>query len=291
MPQMRNIDMDLLRSFVTIVEVKSFTRAAERLYRTQSAVSLQMKRLEEQLGSRLFERGGRGVLPTQAGSLLLGYARRILAANDELFGRMTEPEVEGAVSIGATDGYAAEHLTSALARFVAVFPRTGLKVVTGSAHELDAELASGRLDMQLSTVIEGQGERSGAVLAREALFWCAAQGAGALPAESDAPLSLVMKRRGCPIREVAESRLMAAGISWELRFEAESRASVQAGIGSGLGIGVLSSGSLLAGIQRVGEGGQLPKLPDLVTMLEINPEAGPAARRLHLFLLNSYDYR
>lgn len=288
MPHRRNIDIDLLRSFVTIVEVKSFTRAAERLLRTQSAISLQMKRLEEQLGCRLFERGGRGVEPTEAGTMLLGYARRILAANDELVGRMAEPLIHGTVSISSPEGFATEHLAPALARFSRAFPKVKMTVRAGGSEDLAAELQAGRLDM----VIESRVGKAGGTdhLGREPLMWCVADGAEpevtGVP-EGD-PLRLVSTTGPCQVRDAQLSALDAAGIPWRIVFETSSRAGVQAAVGAGLGVGVLPRGSMLAGMHKLNSAEGLPPLPDLCTSLTIRPDAGLVTERLCSFLAHVF---
>ncbi len=292
MPHRRNIDIDLLRSFVTIIEVKSFTRAAERLLRTQSAISLQMKRLEEQLDCRLFERGGRGVEPTEAGTLLLGYARRILAANDELVGRMAEPLVEGEVSIGAPEAFAAEHLAPVLARFSRAFPKVRMQVRTGATPELAEAQADGALDLRVETVL-GDRPAGSEELNREALVWCVAEGAEpeARPGVAGQPLRMVATAAPCPIREVAETSLADAGLPYSIVFEGNSRGAVLSAIGAGLGVGVLPRGSIASGMHRLSDAEGLPPLPDATTVLMTRPGTGLVGERLRAFLLNVFDHR
>jgi DNA-binding transcriptional LysR family regulator len=292
MPHRRNIDIDLLRSFVTIIEVKSFTRAAERLLRTQSAISLQMKRLEEQLDCRLFERGGRGVEPTEAGTLLLGYARRILAANDELVGRMAEPLVEGHVSIGSPEGFASEHLAPVLARFSRAFPRVEMHVRTGHGQDLAAAQAAGTLDLRIETGLNGRAE-GGEELMREALVWCVAEGAEpeARPGAAGQPLRLITTAEPCPIRAAGEKALAEAGIAYTIVFEASSRGAVTSAIGAGLGVGILPRGSIVSGIHRLSDAEGLPPLPDASTLLVTRPDVGLVGERLRSFLLNVFDHR
>jgi DNA-binding transcriptional LysR family regulator len=292
MPHRRNIDMDLLRSFVTIIEVKSFTRAAERLLRTQSAISLQMKRLEEQLGCRLFERGGRGVEPTEAGTLLLGFARRILAANDELVGRMAEPLVEGRVRLGVPEGFATDQLTPVLARFGRAFPRVQMEVRTALTGDVGTLLHEQGLDLLIRSDVAGGDRLAGTDrLMSESLLWCAAEGAepGADGGNGAGPLRLVAGAAGCPIRQTVEQALDEADVQWQLAFEGSSRASQQAAIGAGLGMGVLPRGSVLAGMHRLGEADGLPSLPELTTGLALRPGAGLVAERLRGFLVNVFE--
>lgn len=289
MPHQRNIDIDLLRSFVTIIESKSFTRAAQRLARTQSAISLQMKRLEEQLETRLFERGGRGVEPTEAGAVLLGYARRILAANDELVGRMVEPDVEGTIILRAPDGFTGQHLTPVLARFQRAFPRARLRTVTSP------ETAGGCTpDLIIRTFVDGESGAPAAdrgdELLREVLTWCVAEGAERLDTVPG-PLPLILPPAGHPFRECVAAALEAASVPWILSFEAASRWTMQAAISAGLGIGLLPRSLFASGLHPLEEADRLPQLPDAVSYLSTRPDAGPAADRLHTFLLQVFDQR
>lgn len=290
MPHRRNIDMDLLRSFVTIIEVKSFTRAAERMLRTQSAISLQVKRLEDQLGCRLFERGGRGVEPTEAGLLLLSFARRILSANDELVGRMAEPQIEGNVRIGAPDDFAAEHLAPALARFSRAFPAVELNVTCELTSNLRRNFADGAYDLILAydgdgldgIVANDRGDAGNALpVWREPLVWAAGEGAWD-PDEKIVPL--VAPPAPSMLRRIALQALDGAGVGWRSAYVSASRAGTVAALSAGLGIGILPRGSLVPGVVALGSAANLPDLPMSAVHLEQSPSAGLAARRLSEFL-------
>ena len=142
MPLRRNIDIDLLRTFVSIVETGSFTRTAERMLRTQSAVSLQVKRLEEALGITVFERGSKPVRISPDGELLLVHARRVLAANDAMLAHLLEPEVRGNVRIGVGDHFSAQHLNGLAARFVRAYPQVSLRIVCDVETSLAAKIST-----------------------------------------------------------------------------------------------------------------------------------------------------
>ena len=279
MPHRRNIDMDLLRSFVTIVEVKSFTRAADRMLRTQSAISLQVKRLEEQLGCRLFERGGRGVEPTEAGVLLLGYARRILAANDDLVGRMAEPQIEGAIRIGAPDDFAAEHLAPALARFSRAFPRVALDVTCDLSANLRRKFAAGAFDIMLA--YDGAKTPAEGAVWREQLVWVAGEGTWD---GSEETVPLVTAAEPSLLRQISVNALDAAGRDWRQAYVSSSRAGILAAISAGLGIGILPRVSLIPGVVALGLDSGLPALPFASVHLEQQLGAGLAAKRLAEFL-------
>ncbi len=279
MPHRRNVDMDLLRSFVTIVEVKSFTRAADRMLRTQSAISLQMKRLEEQLGSRLFARGGRGVEPTEAGVLLLGYARRILAANDELVGRMVEPQVDGAISIGAPEDFSAEHLAPALARFSRAFPNVLLNVHCDLSANLRQDFAKGAYDLMLA--YDRDADPADGAVWREPLVWVAGEGAWD---PNEAVVPLVTAAEPSMLRRIATEALESVQRPWRQAYMASSRAGTLAAISAGLGVGILPRGSLVPGVVALNGDSGLPMLPVASVHLHQRPDCGLAAQRLANFL-------
>ncbi|QMW23672.1 LysR family transcriptional regulator [Sandaracinobacteroides saxicola] len=270
MPFRRNVDIDLLRSFVTIVEQGSFTRAAQRLLRTQSAISLQMKRLEEQVGTDLFERGGRGVRPTQSGDMLLVYARRILAANDELVARIAEPDVAGEVSIAAPEDVTILHLNHILSRFTRAFPRVQLSV----APDLPGA------DITLTVSIGAAPE---AVLWREPLVWAAVD---ELILRRNTVLQLVTGPEPCAYRATALAALNGAGIDARIAQLSPSLAGVQSALRAGLGVGLLPRSLAIDGIRPLPPEAGLPPLPDLALSLGLRPATGTVATRLADFIVS-----
>lgn len=276
MPHLRNIDIDLLRSFTAIVETGSFTRAAERQRRTQSAISLQMKRLEEQLGCRLFERGGRGVEATDAGVLLLGYARRILAANDELVGRMAEPLIAGRVTVAAPEDLVASHLAPALGRFLRAFSRVDAEVRGGYATagwEPDIRLEDSRADDPDAVFTEQ-------------LRWVAADSGWQEREDGGQPVPLVtdMAHGAYSPHGLAVAALNAAGRRWRAVLATPSREAVLAAVGSGLGVAVAPRALVPAGLRVVPAEDGLPPLPPRVVAMRLRADAGPVATRLAEFL-------
>src|SRR5262245_1332018 len=141
-----NLDIDLLRSFAAIADTGSFTAAGELVARSQSAVSVQVKRLEELVGQRVFERTSRSLALTPAGNTLLGYARRILELNDESVRRIAEPPVVGEIRMGITEYFVPHELPQILARFAAAYPGVYLEVTMGLSRDLRGALARGELD-------------------------------------------------------------------------------------------------------------------------------------------------
>ncbi len=252
------LDSDLLRSFVLIAEGGSFTRAAQMVGRTQSAVSMQIRRLEEALGQPLLVRGARGVEPTRHGQWLLERARRVLALNDEIVATFRTPEVAGAVRLGSPDDYALRWLPGILAQFAASHPAVEVDVVCAPSHELVERLAAGDLDLTL--VSEGN-EPPGAPacrLWRGPLTWV-----GTEAVARRRPLPLALDRGACTWRQAAIEALDAEGIAWRMAYAAASLSGALAIALAGLAVTATMPGPLPDGLRRLGAEEGLPPLPEL----------------------------
>ncbi len=260
-----NLDLDLLRAFVAVAETGSFTRAAGRLGRVQSAVSMQVKRLEETAGQRLFDRSRRRVALSPDGEVLLGYARRMLALNQAALSDLGQTAIEGGLRLGTADT-AAHFLPRILARFARSYPRVRLEVLCDrSWHLLDA-LDAGEIDLALVTQ---QGARSGGrILRREPLVWAAAAGQSVPDTE---PLPLAVFAPGCAYRAAAMDALDAAGRAWRIAYSSTSLAGVQAAVLTGLAVGLLPQSTLLKGMIVLGEAEGLPPLPGYGITLHTAP--------------------
>jgi len=247
-----NLDIDLLRSFAAVADSGSFTAAAELVARTQSAVSVQIKRLEEVLGHKVFERTSRSLALTLAGETLLGYARRILELNDESVRRIAEPPVAGMISLGITEYFVPTELPRILARFAAAYPGVRLEVRMGISRELRGELAAGALDAAVLRLAPR--ERAKAIWS-EPLVWAARE--GAQPARGEA-VPLVLLPAPCWLREHALDSMKRLKRPWRLAFTGSSMASVQAAVNAGLGISIVPRSSVLPGMQILPRGRDYP---------------------------------
>ena len=269
-----NLDIDLLRTFVAVAETGSFTRAAGRLGRVQSAVSMQVKRLEEVAGNRLFERSKRKVTLSEEGEVLLGYARRMLSLNQEALSDLGRTSVEGTVRLGSSDT-AAYFLPGILARFAGAYPRVQMELrCDRSWHVLDA-LDAGELDLALVTQ---QGERTGGQsVRREPLAWASARGHAVHQAD---PLPLALFAQGCAYRNRAMAALDAVGRRWRMAYSSTSVTGVQAAVLSGLAVAVLAQSTLLKGMRVLGAEEGLPPLGDYELTLHrsVIDSSLPAAR-------------
>jgi len=249
-----DLDLDLLRCFVTVAERGGFTSSGAALGLTQSAVSLKVKRLEDLIGRRVFERTSRSVALTRDGEALLGYARRILALNDEAVRRMVAPAVSGRLRLGVADHFVPRTLAPLLARFSRTYPEVRLEVEVGRSHELRAEQEAGRLDLVLGK--RRDGETAGRPIFTEAVVWAAAPDF-ALP--EGRPLPLALLPPGCMFRDRALAALGRANLAHEVVFVSASLLGVAAAAQAGFALTVLGRGGFLPGLVEV------PDLPALGT--------------------------
>ncbi|HYD98068.1 MAG TPA: LysR substrate-binding domain-containing protein [Alphaproteobacteria bacterium] len=250
-----SLDFDLLRTFLTIVDCGGFTRASRRLGRTQSTVSLQVRRLEESLGRPVFLREGRSIRLTGEGELLLTYARRIVELVEEARARVAEPEVAGTVRLGTPEDFATTHLPQVLARFARVHPGVALEVSCDFTMNLLEAFSRGAFDLVL-VKRDPQGAGGGVKVFRERLVWAAAP--GFQPA--DGPLPLVLSPRPCVYRKRAVEALDALGQPWRIVYTSPSVAGIQAAVSAGLGATILPREMVPAGLQVLETG--LPPLAD-----------------------------
>ena len=251
----RNLDLTSLRSFVTVADAGGVTRAAGLLNLTQSAVSMQLKRLEEALGQPLIDRSQRTVALTGQGEQLLGYARRLIELNDEAWARLTNPAFEGEISVGVPQDIMYPHIPRVLQRFAQAFPRVRVNLVSDYTAELKPRFNRGELDMILTT--EAGLDPRGETLAREPLVWVGAVGGQAWRSR---PLRFGSSTR-CLFRRPAIEALEAAGLAWELAVESISCATVEVSVSADLAVNVLLTSSIPARCEEIRHGGALPELP------------------------------
>lgn len=273
---MRNLDLDLLRTFVTIAEKETFAVAAQHVHRTQSAVTQQMQRLETQLGVKLFARAGRGKNLTEHGVRLLDYARRILALHDEACRSLTAEELEGPVRIGAPHDVADTILPNLLARFSKTYPKLRMDIHVGRSPYLMEALKRGDIELTLST-------REDPTLAHVTLrtsptVWvCAAD----YVFDRSQPVPLVLADGPSLFRRLALEALDQAGIAWRQAYVSPTLAGIRAAVRAGLGVTARSIEMLTPELKVLGEADGLPRLPDVDFHLYLGDHTtSVAARRL-----------
>lgn len=251
----RNLDLTALRSFVAVADAGGVTRASGFLNLTQSAVSMQVKRLEEALDLELLDRTGRGVALTAAGEQLLSYARRMLALNDEAWTRLTCESHEGEIVLGVPHDIVYPAIPRVLQRFAAGFPRMRVRLVSGFTTQLKAEFARGETDVILTT--EDEADRGGETLARPRLVWVGAPGGAAW---KQRPLRLAFEE-ACIFRASVIAALDAAGIDWEMAVTTMQPRAIEAIVSADLAVHAALEGACPAYMEPIRHGGALPELP------------------------------
>ncbi len=274
-----SLDPDLLKAFVAVADHRSFTRAATKLNRTQSAVSMQIKRLEERLGVELFRRSTVQVDLSAAGEGLLGYARRILILNEEAVGRLREHRVEGVVRLGVMDDYGTAVVPPLLAGFVGGHPRVQVEMETGLTASM-VERVGEAFDLVIAMHPEGPGDGSsggGELLRRERAVWAASP---SHPVEEQDPLPVALYPPGCLFRRWAMAALDAARRPWRLAFVSHSLAAVEAVAAQGLAVTVVKAGTFPPRLRALTERDGMPPLPAAEIRLHRAPNLSRAAALL-----------
>lgn len=279
----RNLDLNALRSFTAVADAGGVTRAAALLNLTQSAVSMQLKRLEESLGLALLDRSARTIALTAQGEQLLAYARRLLALNDEAWGRLTHPAFEGTLDFGVPHDIIYPHVPGVLRQFSAEYPRVKLQLHSLYTSGLKELFARGEMDLILTT--EAGVDADGETLACESLVWTGAQGGQAWKAR---PLRFGSCGH-CVFKRPALDALEAAGIPWELVVDSISPAAVEASVAADLAVSVQMASAVPAHSEAVRHGGVLPELPEHFVNMYVGEGArAPVARRLGELLRQAY---
>ena len=283
-----NLDMDVLRTFVTGFELGSFARAAEQLGRSQSAVSTQLRRLEDQVGQPLVQKSGRGLALTSAGEMLLGYAKRILELNDEAVGSVRGADVEGWVRLGLVQDFAEAWLPEVLSRFSSAHPKVRFEMQVDRSLCLLEKTRKGELDIAVFWGGSGEAPHEERVAELTTAWigrrdWPGVRGFGA------EPLPLVAFAPPCGFRAAGLAALDDAGLPWRLVFTSPSLTGLWAAATAGLGITIRTTFGVpttLCALEPSVSG--LPKLPPMPLVLS-RAERVPSAAvaRLRAILLET----
>jgi DNA-binding transcriptional LysR family regulator len=274
-------DTVLLRTFVSICDCGSFTKAAREVNLTQSAVSLHVKRLEDQVGSRLIVRNARGVRLTQNGEILLSYARRILALHKEAEQRLGH-DGDSPTRIGAPYYSISTFCRPCSAN--SPFPAVRLQVELGIGPDISALLDEGELD--LAIVSHEIGEGDGVALCRERRVWA---GARAMRLDPSEPAPLALYPPHCRWRQLALEQLDRAGRAWTLVLQSAGTAGILAALDAGLGITIFPEYGLPATLKALGRAEALPALPDFEFVLRRSRSRSPAADHLAGMITNFFE--
>lgn len=252
---LRALDLTALRSFVAVADAGGVTRAANLLNLTQSAVSMQMKRLEEALGVTLLDRSARTVTLTAAGEQLLSYGRRMLALNDEVVSRLTDTVYEGELVLGVPHDIVYPYIPGVLQRFHAEFPRVKVQLLSSFTRRLKEMFTRGECDLILTT--EDICGDLGETLVELPLVWVGAPGGSSWKAR---PLRLAFEQ-ACMFRAPVQQALDRAGIAWEMAVDSDSSRTIEATVSADLAICAALSGMFAAHLEEIPHNRQLPNLP------------------------------
>lgn len=261
------MDSDLLRAFVAVTETGGFGAAAKLLNRTQSAVSLQIKRLEDRLGATLFDRTSRSVKLTADGARLLPYARRLLDLEDEAQAQLTGTVEGERIRFGLTEEHAAAHLPALLSRLRAAHPETRVEIVCAISSDLVDLFQEGRLDLVLA--VRHGPTRTGRVLGVERMIWVAQSG---FELPEDTPLPLALNPEGCLFRAHALAAIGRMGRGWSEPYLSQSPTGINVAVQSGLALTVKTPRSVPPGCDDAGDRLGLPPLG----LAEIEMHVSPA---------------
>lgn len=251
----RNLDLTSLRAFVTVVDAGGVTKASSFLNLTQSAVSMQLKRLEEALDVGLFDRTTRKLNLTGAGEQMLGYARRMLELNDEVLGRLTATEYEGEIILGVPGDVVYPAIPDVLQRFSTAYPRMKVQLLSRGTVSLKAAFERGDADVILTT--EEEVDRGGETLLERPMVWI---GAKEGQMWKQRPLRLAFER-DCIFRGPALAALDSAGISWEMAVESDKMRAVEVSVSADLAVHTVIEGTESPYTAMVPHNGALPTLP------------------------------
>ncbi len=266
MPQ-PNLSTELLRTFITVVDEDGFIRAAERLHKTQSTISQQVRRLEQELGVELFRTEGRKRVLTPTGETMLGYARQMLALQEDALAAITEQNAEGELRIGVSLSLTESMLPSILARFKRHNPGIRLNVQTDYSNSLSQDYDDEKYDLAL-ILRRDRSQVKGELLGYEPLIWI---GPAGYQWSRNRPLPLVLLNVPCLFREATLSALDSTRISWRTVYSTTSFTSLMAAVRAGLGVTVRTQGALAEGTENIGSRLGLPELPPVYIELRYHP--------------------
>ena len=278
----RNLDLTALRSFVTVADAGGVTRAAGLLNLTQSAVSMQLKRLEESLDIPLLDRSSRQIGVTPQGEQLLSYARRMLSLNDEALQKMTSQDFEGEISLGVPHDIIYPYIPPVLRRFAADFPRMKIKLVSEPTKSLREMFARGEVDAILTT--EAHPGEGGEALVTLPLIWVGATG-GAAHKQRPLPVAFC---KNCIFRSGVLRRMDQMGFEWSMVVESEFDTAVDAVVSADLAVQAVIMGFASAQTEPIPKDAGLPDPGETQIVLYMQSKDDPLQEALHGMIRQSY---
>lgn len=268
------LELDVLRTFVAIAETGSFTAAASAVFRTPSAVSMQIKKLEDMLRCTVFTRDARSVTLTTDGEMLLGYARRLLAINRDAVSKFIVPDVSGVVRLGSPDDYGERVLPKVLKRFAKSHPSVAVDVVIDQSSNLCERMSRGELDITLFTACKNI-PQDAEVIFNEPIVWAGARGGNAFMRK---PLPVSVWEEGCAWRADALEALGESGLEYRIAYMSAHTAGQRAAILADLAVAPLPRSFVGDEIVALGPEHGLPQLSCYNLCMQLVPEASAPAR-------------
>lgn len=259
---MLTLDIRILRSFQTVLETKSITKAAHLLGRTQPAITIQIQRLQELTGKKLFDDSQKRLTLTEDGEVVLSYAKSILRLHDELVLRLSSSDVEGHVTLGTPDLYAAYLLPPILAKFRQEFPRIQVELRCFLSAPLVKQVQNREVDLALVTrMLDFSG---GEIVGKQQLAWMASENH---PVHLEHPIPLALLPPGNIFRDHAIECLEGVGRQWKISCTSESISGLQAAVFGGMAVTALVKSALVPGLRELGPTEGFPPLPTVDLLL------------------------
>ena len=289
-----HFDISFLRTYVAGIELGSYARAADKVGRSTSAISAQLKKLEEQAGVPLFRKDGRGLALTQAGEVLLGYARRLLELNDEAAVALRGVELEGWIRLGLQEDFGEALLPEVLGRFARAHPKVRIEAHVACNTALLERMSMDQLDLALLwggagiVGLDGYPLHQRQRIAEPDMRWIASSSVPWQP-QAGEPLPLIMFDRECLFQRCATQALDRAGIAWRIAFTSPSLTGLWAAAAAGLGVTVRTGHGLPSSVRALDEAETgLPALPALsLELLRAAPQPRAPVERLAALIIES----
>lgn len=285
------VDLDMLRSFVAIVESGSMTKAARLVYRTPAAVSLQIKKLEELLGVRLMERTSRSTDLTVHGELLMSYARKLLSINQELIGRFNQSQPVQTLKFGLAEQFGVTDLPAVLSQFSKAYPHIRVAVVVGRSTEIRQKFERNEIDVGLVNLLIESPPDYMQLVSRERLCWVTVSGSAVA---QQLPLKLSLAETGCSWRELAEEALSDSGLDYTIAYSSDSFMGQVAAVKADLAIAAIPFSLLDAPLIEVDKSVGLPPIgivPTYVLQRPASNSPNNAILASHTEILTDYVKR
>ncbi|NVK58151.1 MAG: LysR family transcriptional regulator [Alteromonadaceae bacterium] len=262
------VDLDMLRSFVAIVESGSMTKAARLVYRTPAAVSLQIKKLEELLGVRLMERTSRATHLTSHGELLMNYARQLLSINQELFGQFNQSQPVQTLTFGLAEQFGVTDLPAVLSQFSKAYPHIRVEVVVGRSTEIMQKFLRKELDIGLVNLLTDSPPEYMQLVSKERLCWATVSGSSIA---QQMPLKLSLAETGCAWRQLAVEALSKQGLDYTIAYTSDSYMGQVAAAKADLAIAAIPFSLLEAPLIEVDRAAGLPDIGIVPTYVLQHP--------------------